>query len=239
MALDLGMTSCFAGRVNFTEGADAAGGVSWDDAVDAPMLGPVVCAALGMEARAIRRGLTRTPVVVVGYRARRADRLPAACAALVVAGFGGALDERLRPGDVLVADEIRAAGPGGKAVPCAAPRLLAEEMIQDGLSVQVGPLVTTDRVVRGAERALLAAQGARLADMESALVAERAGPLPVAAVRVVVDGPRHPLWHPGIVRRGLAGRRVLARVGPALERWSVLLVRGEEGTSEGSPAGRA
>ncbi|MFD0532695.1 hypothetical protein ACFQY7_01715 [Actinomadura luteofluorescens] len=153
------MTSCFAGRVDFTEGADAAGGRFWSDAEDAPMLGPVVCAALGTEARAIRRGLTRTPVVVVGYRARRADRLPAACAALVVAGFGGALDERLRPGDVLVADEIRAACGGGKAVPCAAPRLLAEEMIRDGLSVQVGPLVTTDRVVRGAERGLLAAQG--------------------------------------------------------------------------------
>ncbi|MGI5202709.1 hypothetical protein ACQEU6_14200 [Spirillospora sp. CA-108201] len=225
--------------MNVTGGLDAAGGPGGDDDADAPMLGPVVCAALGMEARAIRRGLTRTPVVVVGYRARRADRLPAACAALVVAGFGGALDERLRPGDVLVADEIREDGSCGKAVPCAAPHLLAEEMIRDGLSAQVGPLVTTDRLVRGAERALLAAQGARLADMESALVAERAGTLPVAAVRVVVDGPRHPLRHPGIVRRGLAGRRVLERLGPALERWSALLVRGEEGTSEGSAAGRA
>ncbi|NDU77074.1 1-hydroxy-2-methyl-2-butenyl 4-diphosphate reductase [Actinomadura sp. DSM 109109] len=231
--------------MNVTDGmgpdgeADPAGTAGWDDAVDAPMLGPVVCTALGMEARAVRRGLTRTPVVVVGYRARRADRLPAACAALVVAGFGGALDERLRPGDVLVADEIRGAAGSGKAVPCAAPHLLAGELIRDGLSAQVGPLVTAGRVVRGAERALLAAQGARLADMESALVAERAGPLPVAAVRVVVDGPRHPLWHPGIVRRGLAGRRVLARLGPALERWSVLLVRGGEGTGEGSAAGRA
>ncbi|WP_168220990.1 1-hydroxy-2-methyl-2-butenyl 4-diphosphate reductase [Actinomadura sp. WMMA1423] len=224
--------------MNFTGGTDPAGWPGGDE-MDAPMLGPVVCAALGIEARAVRRGLTRTPVVVVGYRARRADRLPAACAALVVAGFGGALDERLRPGDVLVADEIRGTGAGEKAVPCAAPRLLAEELIRDGLSAQVGPLVTTGHVVRGAERALLAAQGARLADMESAVVAERAGTLPVAAVRVVVDGPGHPLRHPGIVRRGLAGRRVLARIGPALERWSVLLVRGEEGTSEGSAAGRA
>ncbi|WP_165978651.1 1-hydroxy-2-methyl-2-butenyl 4-diphosphate reductase [Actinomadura darangshiensis] len=192
--------------------------------------GPVVCAALGMEARAVRRGLTRTPVVVVGYRARRADRLPDACAALVVAGFGGALDTRLRPGDVLVADEIRTPG-GEKAVPCAAPRLLAEEMIRDGLSVQTGPLVTTGHVVRGKERAVLAAQGARVAEMEAAVVAAHAGRLPVAAVRVVVDGPGHPLWHPGVLGRGLAARRVLARIGPALERWSVLLVRGEDGTA--------
>ena len=191
-----------------------------------PMVGPVVCAALGLEARAVRRGLTRTPVVVVGYRARHAGRLPSVCAALITVGFGGALDERLRPGDVLVADEIRGTGPEPAPVPCSAPRLLAEELIRDGLSVQVGPLVTTDRIVRGRERAALAAQGARVADMESALVAARAGDRPVAAVRVVVDGPGHPLLHPGMIGRGLAARRVLARTGPALERWSALLVSG-------------
>jgi 4-hydroxy-3-methylbut-2-enyl diphosphate reductase len=208
-------------------GAAADGGVA-DGAVagDVPVVGPVVCAALRIEARAVRRGLTRTPVVVVGYRARRAARLPGACAALVTVGFGGALDERLRPGDVLVADEIR--GPGGSAVRCSAPRLLAGELIRDGLSAQVGPLVTTDRVVHGRQRAVLAAQGARAVDMESAVVAARAGGLPVAALRVIVDGPRHPLWHPGTIGRGLAARRVLARTGPALERWSVLLVRGED-----------
>lgn len=199
------------------------------------MVGPVVCAALGLEARAVRRGLARTPVVVVGYRARRADRIPDACAALVVVGFGGALDERLRPGDVLVADEIRGSGPG--AVECGAPRLLAGELIRDGLSVQVGPLVTTDHVVRGKERAIWAARGARAVDMESAVVAARAGNRPVAAVRVVVDGPGHPLLHPGTIGRGLAARRILARVGPALERWGVLLVRGEDeqGTEARTP----
>ncbi|XRQ02795.1 hypothetical protein ACN3XK_40105 [Actinomadura welshii] len=195
---------------------------------EGPAVGPVVCAALGMEARAVRRGLARTPVVVVGYRARRADRLPADCAALVTVGFGGALDARLRPGDVLVADEIRGTAPGARPVPCSAPRLLAEELIRDGLSVQVGPLVTTGRIVRGRERAAWAAQGARAADMESAHVAARAGARPVAAVRVVVDGPGHRLLHPGMISRGLAARRVLARTGPALERWGVLLVSGAQ-----------
>ncbi|MFI0407001.1 hypothetical protein [Actinomadura sp. 3N508] len=193
-----------------------------------PMVGPVVCAALRLEARAVRRGLVRTPVVVVGYRARRAGRVPDACAAFVIVGFCGALDERLRPGDVLVADEIRGSGPGAEPVPCASSRLLAEELIKDGLSVQVGPLVTTDHVVRGKERAIWAAQGARAADMESAVVAARAGNRPVAAVRVVVDGPGHPLLHPGTLGRGLAARRILARTGPALERWGVLLVRGQD-----------
>ncbi|TDC15914.1 1-hydroxy-2-methyl-2-butenyl 4-diphosphate reductase [Actinomadura bangladeshensis] len=205
--------------------------VSGDGTVEPQVVGPVVCAALRIEARAVRRGLARTPVVVVGYRARRAARLPGACAALVTVGFGGALDGRLRPGDVLVADEIR--GPGGTAVPCAAPRLLAGELIRDGLSAQLGALVTTDRVVHGRQRAVLAAQGARVADMESAVVAARSGGLPVAAVRVVVDGPGHPLLSPGTIGRGLAARRVLARIGPALERWSVLLVRGGEGPAAG------
>lgn len=199
------------------------------------MVGPVVCAALGLEARAVRRGLTRTPVVVIGYRARRADRLPGDCAALVTVGFGGALDERLRPGDVLVADEIRGTAPGFEPVPCSAPRLLAEELIRDGLGVQVGPLVTAGRVVRGAERAVLAAQGARAADMESAVVAARAGSRPVAAVRVIVDGPGHPLLHPGMIGRGLAARRILARTGPALERWAVLLVSGAQPPSPPEP----
>ncbi|TDD39508.1 1-hydroxy-2-methyl-2-butenyl 4-diphosphate reductase [Actinomadura sp. KC06] len=209
-----------------------------DEAGDSrPMVGPVVCAALGLEARAVRRGLVRTPVVVVGYRARHAGRLPDACAALVVIGFGGALDERLRPGDVLVADEIRGSGPGAEPVPCGAPRLLAEELIRDGLSVQVGPLVTTDHVVRGKERAIWAAQGARAADMESAVVAARAGNRPVAAVRVIVDGPGRPLLHPGMIGRGLAARRILARTGPAIERWGVLLVRGEDEQESGARTG--
>ncbi|TDC82741.1 1-hydroxy-2-methyl-2-butenyl 4-diphosphate reductase [Actinomadura sp. 7K507] len=221
--LDLRVTSCFAGPV------------TCDDAGEPVLVGPVVCAALRMEARAVRRGLARTPVVVVGYRARHADRLPGSCAALVTVGFGGALDERLRPGDVLVADEIRG-GPGTEPVPCSAPRLLAGELIRDGLGVQVGPIVTTDHVVRGAERAFWAAQGARAADMESAAVAARARSRPVAAVRVIVDGPGHPLWHPGVVGRGLAARRVLARTGPALERWGVLLVRGADDPNEGSGA---
>ncbi|MFD0687084.1 phosphorylase family protein [Actinomadura fibrosa] len=204
-----------------------------------PILGPVVCAGLRMEARAVRRGLSRVPVVVVGYRARRADRLPAACAGFVLVGFGGALDERLRPGDVVVADEIRGGGP---PVACGGAHALARELIRDGLNVQVGPLVTTDHVVSGAERAVWAAQGARVADMESAVIAARAGGRPVAAVRVVVDGPGHPLLHPGMVSRGLGARRVLARTGPALERWSAFLLssgsRPDE-TADGDGSGDA
>jgi Phosphorylase superfamily len=182
--------------------------------------GLVVCAALRLEARAVRRGLVRAPAVVVGYRARRAARLPD-CRAVAVVGFGGALDDRLAPGDVVVADEIRG---GGKPVPCPGARTLAAALAGDGLRVHVGPLVTADRVVREAERRVWAADGSRVVDMESAHVAAALPDgVPVAALRVVVDGPGHPLLRPGTVTRGLTARRVLARTGPALERWAAAL----------------
>lgn len=182
--------------------------------------GLVVCAALRLEARAVRRGLVRAPALVVGYRARHAARLPG-CRAVAVVGFGGALDDGLAPGDVVVADEIRG---GGKPVPCPGARTLAAALSGDGLRAHVGPLVTADRIVRGAERRMWAADGSRVVDMESARVAAALPDgVPVAALRVVVDGPGHPLLRPGTVNRGLAARRVLARTGPALERWAAAL----------------
>ncbi|GAA2158470.1 phosphorylase family protein [Actinomadura napierensis] len=182
--------------------------------------GLVVCAALRLEARAVRRGLARAPAVVVGYRARHAARLPDR-AAVAVVGFGGALDGRLSPGTVVVADEIRG---GGKPVPCPGARARAAELAGGGLRVHVGPLVTADRVVRERERHVWAADGACAVDMESARVAAALPDgTPVAALRVIVDGPHHPLLRPGTVTRGLAAWRVLARTGPALERWAAAL----------------
>ncbi|MFB4306271.1 hypothetical protein [Actinomadura sp. GTD37] len=76
----------------------------------------VVCAALGMEARAVSRDGLRVVRTGMGpARARAAaERLPE-FGALAVAGCGGALDARLRPGDLFVATEVR--GPSG-TVPC-------------------------------------------------------------------------------------------------------------------------
>ncbi|RSN51087.1 hypothetical protein DMH08_31470, partial [Actinomadura sp. WAC 06369] len=129
--------------------------------------GLVVCAALRLEARAVRRGLARAPVVVVGYRARRGP--PASGGVLAVVGFGGALDARLRPGDVLVADEIRGAGP---PVPCPRPQALADALAEElaadlaggpageraraGAGGLVGPPLTSPDGAGGAGQARLA-----------------------------------------------------------------------------------
>ncbi|HZB32675.1 MAG TPA: hypothetical protein VE465_21135 [Streptosporangiaceae bacterium] len=176
----------------------------------------VVGAALGIEARALRHGLVTTPVVHVGYRGRRAHRLPDH-GALVVAGFGGALTTELRPGDVVVATEIRGTN---VSVRCAGARELAAELRRDGLPAVTAPLHTTDHIVRAAEIAELADTGARVVDMESAVLAAVIGARPIAAVRVIVDTPAHPLPRPGTLRRGTAAWRTLRRLGPAVERWA-------------------
>ena len=188
------------------------------------MPGLVVAAALGIEARALRHGLSTTPVVHVGYRARRAHRLPD-YGVLVVAGFGGGLTADLRPGDVVVATEIR----GTRAVvPCAGVPALAAELRDDGLPAVTAPLRTTDHVVRPAEIAELAAGGACAVDMESAVLAVAAGDRPVAAVRVIVDTPDHPLLRPGTLWHGTAAWRTLRRVGPPIERWATTFLRPAE-----------
>ncbi|CND58371.1 lytB-related protein lytB1 [Mycobacterium tuberculosis] len=179
----------------------------------------IVCAALGVEARAVSRGgldAVRTGMGPAKARAA-AGRLPEHDA-LAVAGCGGALDERLRPGDLFVATEVR--GPSG-TVPCRSAEALAGLLERTtGATVHRGPLVTVDRVVTGAQRAELAATGALAADMESAALAAAAGDRPFAVVRAIVDTPDRPLVSPATLTGGLAALRRLRTIGPALRAWA-------------------
>ncbi len=202
------------------------------------MSGLLVCAALAIEARALRRGLGERAgdarVVRTGLGARRAGRAVALLGehgSVAVAGFGGAVDEGLQPGDVLVASEVRF---GGRVFACHGARLLAAELLRTGLPVRTGPLVTCDRLVTGAERGRLAGGGARAVDMEAGPLAAAVAGLPFAAVRVIVDTPSAPLVRPGTVRRGLAGMRTLRRLGPVLARWAAIV-----GPRAGRAAGEA
>ncbi|WP_433430342.1 hypothetical protein [Nonomuraea sp. CA-141351] len=188
------------------------------------MNGLLICAALGIEARAIRRGLpahrTGTRVIATGIGPRRAARVAARLGgqeAVAVVGFGGAVDRSLRPGDVLVASEVRF---GGRVHPCPSAPLLAGELARAGLPAKVGPLVTADHVVRGAERRRLAAMGAYAVDMETGPLARAAAGRPLAAVRVIVDTPEAPLLRPATLAHGLAARRTLRAIGPVLVRWA-------------------
>ncbi|MET9068809.1 phosphorylase family protein [Streptosporangium sandarakinum] len=181
----------------------------------------LVCTALGIEARAVRHGLPPGDALVLRTgmgperAARAAARLPSADA-LAVAGFGGAVREDLRAGDVLVATEVRF---GERALPCPWAPFLAAELARHGLPARTGPLVTCDHVVTGAERGLLAERGALAVDMETWPLAEAAGGLPFAALRVIADTAdvRSP-W--AVPAYGVVAYRVLRRIGPALARWA-------------------
>jgi 4-hydroxy-3-methylbut-2-enyl diphosphate reductase len=128
----------------------------------------------------------------------------------------------LRPGDVVVASEVR--GTHGRTVLRAGAPLVAE-LRKLGLRVRSGPMLTRDRLVGGVdEREQLSATGALVIDMESADLAAaftRRG-IPVAVVRVVVDTATVPLLRPQTVRAGAKALHTLRRIGPVLQRWADL-----------------
>jgi 4-hydroxy-3-methylbut-2-enyl diphosphate reductase len=181
----------------------------------------LVCAPLGLEARALRAALGRNSVRRTGSGPRRSARSAAELAradfdVLVVAGLAGGVGTDVRTGDVIVADELR--GPGG-TVHCPVAPSLAAELRRTGFPVHCGPIVTTGRVVHGARRAELARAGALAVDMESAVLARAAEPRPVGVVRVVVDTAAQPLLRPGTPGRALAALARLHAIGSCLRRW--------------------
>jgi uridine phosphorylase len=181
----------------------------------------LVCAPLGLEARALRAALGRNSVRRTGCGPRRSARSAAELVhadfdVLVVAGLAGGIGTEVRTGDVIVADELR--GHGG-SVPCPAAPSLVAELCRAGFPVHSGPIVTADRIVHGVRRVELARGGALGVDMESAVLAQAAGTRPFGVVRVVVDTAAQPLLRPGTPSRALAALARLHAIGSCLRRW--------------------
>lgn len=183
----------------------------------APLL---VCAPLAVEAFALGRH-ARVRVVRTGMGRTRSREAARSLArepgrAVIVAGFGGALDPSLEPGDVVVAEAV--SGPDGHAS-CEAAKV-ADLLRDEGLRVRVGTIACRDHVVSGDERRELFEQGACAVDMESAWLAGGAAGRPFSVVRAVVDTPRVELSRiVGTLRGGTRSYRSLARVGRALARY--------------------
>ncbi|MEU3368959.1 1-hydroxy-2-methyl-2-butenyl 4-diphosphate reductase [Streptomyces sp. NPDC006711] len=203
------------------------------DTPQPPHVPLVIACALTIERLALRgaHGGAAAPVTVVrsGMGPKAAERAlhealgaPATREAAVIAsGFCAGLVPGMHPGDLVVAEETR--DPRGATV-CAGVDVLAKALAEalPGRTVHTGPLAGSDHVVRGPERAALRATGAIAVDMESAATlwtAQRRGPRPVAAVRVVVDAPEHELVRIGTVRGGISAFRVLRAVLPAFFEW--------------------
>ncbi|AEM82567.1 phosphorylase family protein [Streptomyces violaceusniger] len=199
--------------------------------------GPVTVLRTGMGPQAAERAVTRA---LTGRSGEPGE--PAVCGvprtAVIATGFCAGLAPGMHPGDIVVADETR--DPAGRTV-CTGTRILADALSQllpgplpggPRRAVHIGPVVGSDHVVRGAERAALHSTGAIAVDMESAATLRTAvchGVRPVAAVRVVVDAPEHELVRIGTLRGGISAFRVLRTVLPAFFHWhhSSLLPGGE------------
>ncbi|MBB4684221.1 4-hydroxy-3-methylbut-2-enyl diphosphate reductase [Amycolatopsis jiangsuensis] len=171
----------------------------------------LVCSPLRVERVAVR-GTVHTGL---GPRraAAAAARLPAG--PRLVAGICGGLAAHVRPGDVVVATEVR--GPHG-TVPVPSAPLLAGELRRRGLTVHTGPVVGSDHVVRERERAALAETGAVAVDMESPWLA--ASGEPFAVVRAIADTVGEPVLRPATITNGLAALRSLRAAAPVVASWA-------------------
>jgi 4-hydroxy-3-methylbut-2-enyl diphosphate reductase len=142
---------------------------------------------------------------------------------LLVLGFCGGLDAQSVPGEVVVAEEVRAAADEPDAtdpVACDDAPALAAALAARGLAARTGKVVSVSRIALGERRAQLLAGGAIAVDMESAWLAPAAAGRPFAVVRVVLDSPSHELLRPGAVLSAVRASRVLRRATAAvLQSW--------------------
>ena len=194
-----------------------------------------VLTPMGIEARAVRGGAPWARVEKFGIGPRRAGEAASLVedhdGTVVIAGFAGALDEHLEPGDIVLASELR--GPDGALVACGDPAILAGVLRRAGLRVHVGPIYSSPRLVHGARRRELAATGALAVDMESAWLAE-AHRRPVVTLRAISDSQDQEIYRPIRVAAGVrAAFRSLRQAAALLGEWADVL--GEREIVLGSP----
>jgi len=183
--------------------------------------GLLVLTPLRIEAFAARRSRTlRTGMGPERSRAAAARAASMPARAVAVLGFCGALSDELQPGDVVLASELRGNGAPRQCQPL---QQLVNELGQSGLTVRRGPIVSVPRLSRGAARAALADDGSIAVDMETAWLAPAAGDRPFAALRAVVDTPRHELVRFSTIPNGVKAYRALGRAARALESWTATL----------------
>ena len=168
-------------------------------------------AALGKTQRVLRTGMGPERARIAAARALAID-----AKSVAIAGLCGGIDASLRAGDVVCASELRCEDGTAVQVPGAAE--LAETARRHGLRAHVGALVSSERVLKPAERARL--DGALAVDMESAWLAESAGDRPLAVLRVVVDGAGRRLADPRIAVDGVRALRALRRCSSVLSEWA-------------------
>jgi 4-hydroxy-3-methylbut-2-en-1-yl diphosphate reductase len=212
----------------------------------------VLCTPLRIEQAALRGAEHSMRLVHTGMGPRRAAATAAALATstnpALVAGVAGALAPHIRPGDVVVATEIRDASRAENALrpPSSTAELLSRTgaaLLSNSATGGLGASSASGRVeipsaplLAGALRRLgltvhigpissvsrigqaPITDDSLAVDMESAQLA--AAGIPFAVARAIVDTPDHPLWRLGTLRRGVSALRTLRACQPALEWWA-------------------
>jgi 4-hydroxy-3-methylbut-2-en-1-yl diphosphate reductase len=171
----------------------------------------IVCTPLRSERAALWHAVS-APVVRTGMGP--SGRIDAA-GPVLVAGVAGALTDELRPGDLVVADELRSAR---STLPCHAAPLLFGAVQRLGLRVRLGPLWSQERVADGRDPGTAA--GALAVDTESAYLASQGPAGQTVALRAIVDTPTAPLLRPGTAWRGVMALRALRAAAPAIDQWA-------------------
>ena len=188
----------------------------------------IVAAPMLVEQALIRSAARRADVRKTGMGPRRSRTAAQALArahgdGLLVLGFCGGLDRESVPGEVVVAEEVRAAADEPDAVApvaCDDAPALAGALAARGLAVRTGPIVSVSKIAVGERREELLAGGALAVDMESAWLAAGAAGRPFAVVRVVLDSPSHELLRPGAAVSAVRASRALRRASAAvLQSW--------------------
>jgi len=172
---------------------------------------PLVCVALRFEARAVKAGWPDADLAVVGMRATRLERVAAHDGPVILLGFGGGLRPDQRPGDIVVATEVR---DRSARVRLPLAREAREAVRRAGLAASSGIVWCSDAIVHGKSRAKLA-DVASVVDMESAAVLAACGPERLVVVRVVVDTPGQGLVRASVMS-GRRAKRALRLVSAAL-----------------------
>jgi len=180
-----------------------------------------VLAPLSVEARAVRAGASWANVQRIGMgprRAARGARVAQDADAVLIAGFCGALDYDLEPGDVVLGSELR--GPTG-TTPLPDASILAGVLRRGGLRVRIGPIASSQRLVVRERRRALQRTGALAVDMESAWLASATQAEPLVALRVVLDSHGAELHRPLRTLSGAAAAyRSLRKACALAEDWS-------------------
>jgi 4-hydroxy-3-methylbut-2-enyl diphosphate reductase len=178
----------------------------------------------------------------VRARAAAATLLSDPADRVLVVGFCGGLEEASEPGEVIVADEVRAdprrearGANGQQPRRCAGSEQLAAALSGRGLAIRRGPLVSVSRLVLGEQRKALLDSGAIAVDMESLWLAEGAGGRPFGVVRIVLDSPSHELLRPAAAVGAVRAGRALRQVATALRDWAP--GEGDIGQPATGPAG--